>query len=65
MRVSEDRMSVVQIAGRTTAALRDLLAGARPLAGTIGVLNLPAGHPATKALLELGGRVDVPNAGSC
>ena len=59
VRVSEDRMSVVQLAGRTPAALRDLLAGARSLAGTIGVLNLPAGHEAARVLLDLGGRVDV------
>ncbi len=59
VRVSEDRLSIVQLAGSTPAALRVLLSGARSLAGTMGVLNLPAGHQAADVLLELGGRVDV------
>jgi len=59
VRVSGDRVGVVQIAGRTAAALRELLSGARSLGETLGVLNLPADHLAGEALLELGGRVDV------
>ena len=59
VRVSGDRIGVVQLAGRTAAALRELLSGARSLGGTLGVLNLPANHLAGAALLELGGRVDV------
>ena len=59
VRVSGDRVGVIQLAGRTQAALLELLAGARSLAGTLGILNLPAGHPAGTVLRELGGRVDV------
>jgi ribosomal protein S18 acetylase RimI-like enzyme len=59
VRVSGDRVGVVQLAGRTAAALRELLSGARSLGETLGVLNLPANHLAGGALLELGGRVDV------
>jgi ribosomal protein S18 acetylase RimI-like enzyme len=59
VRVSGDRVGVVQLAGRTAAALRELLSGARSLGETVGVLNLPASHLAGEALRELGGRVDV------
>src|SRR5262245_22387968 len=59
VRVSGDRVSVLQLAGRTPAALRELLSGARSLGETLGVLNLPENHLAGRALLELGGRVDV------
>jgi len=59
VRVSGDRVGVVQLAGRTAGALRELLAGARSLGETLGVLNLPADHLAREALAELGGRVDV------
>jgi ribosomal protein S18 acetylase RimI-like enzyme len=59
VRVSGDRVGVVQLVGRTAAALRELLSGARSLGETLGVLNLPANHLAGAALLELGGRVDV------
>jgi ribosomal protein S18 acetylase RimI-like enzyme len=59
VRVSGDGVGVVQLAGRTAAALRELLSGARSLGETLGVLNLPANHLAGGALLELGGRVDV------
>jgi ribosomal protein S18 acetylase RimI-like enzyme len=59
VRVSGDRVGVLQLAGKTAAALRELLAGARSLGGTLGVLNLPASHLAGEALRELGGRVDV------
>ena len=58
VRVSGERVGVVQLAGRTAAALRELLSGARSLGETLGVLNLPADHLAAGALLELGGRVD-------
>jgi ribosomal protein S18 acetylase RimI-like enzyme len=59
VRVSGERVGVVQLAGRTAAALRELLSGARSLGETLGVLNLPANHLAGEALAELGGRVDV------
>ena len=59
VRVSGDRVGVVQLAGRTAGALRELLSGARSLGETLGLLNLPADHLAGAALLELGGRVDV------
>ena len=59
VRVSSDRVGVVQLAGRTAGALRELLSGARSLGETLGMLNLPADHLAGGALLELGGRVDV------
>ena len=59
VRVSGERVGVVQLAGTTAAALRELLSGARSLGETLGVLNLPAGHLAGEALAELGGRVDV------
>lgn len=59
VRVSGERVGVVQLAGRTAVALRELLSGARSLGETLGVLNLPADHLAAGALLELGGRVDV------
>jgi ribosomal protein S18 acetylase RimI-like enzyme len=59
VRVSGDRVGVVQLAGRTAAALRELLSGARSLGETLGVLNLPASHVAGEALRELGGQVDV------
>ena len=59
VRVSGNRVSVVQVAGRTSAALRELLAGARSLGGTLGILNLPEGHPAGAVLRELGGGIDV------
>ena len=59
VRVSGGRVGVVQVAGRTAAALRELLSGARSLGETLGVLNLPANHLAGEALSALGGRVDV------
>ena len=59
VRVAGGRVGVVQVAGRTAAALRELLSGARSLGETLGVLNLPANHLAGEALSALGGRVDV------
>ena len=58
VRVAGGRVSVVQIAG-DPAPLQQLLAGARSLGETLGILNLPSGHPAGAALAALGGRVDV------
>lgn len=58
VRVSGGRVSVIQLAGEA-APLRELLAGARSLGETVGVLNLPEGHPAGVALRELGGTVDI------
>jgi GNAT superfamily N-acetyltransferase len=58
VRVAGTRVQVVQLAGEE-AALEALLAGARSLGQTLGILNLPAGHPASAALARLGGRVDV------
>jgi GNAT superfamily N-acetyltransferase len=58
VRVEGTRVVVVQLAGGD-AALERLLAGARSLGETLGVLNLPAGHPGAAALGRLGGRVDV------
>jgi hypothetical protein len=59
VRVAGGRVGVVQVAGRTAGALRELLSGARSLGETLGVLNLPANHLAGEALSALGGRVDV------
>jgi hypothetical protein len=56
VRVVGGRVNVVQIAG-DGEPLRTLLAGARSLGD--GLLNLPVGHPAAAALLELDGRIDV------
>jgi GNAT superfamily N-acetyltransferase len=58
VRVSNGRVSVMQIAG-DEAALRELLAAAQTLGDSVQVLNLPNGHAAAAALAELGGRVDV------
>jgi ribosomal protein S18 acetylase RimI-like enzyme len=52
------RVRVLQIAGEQPA-LETLLAHARTLGETLGVLNLPENHPAGVALARLGGRVDV------
>lgn len=57
VRVAGGRVSVLQLAGRPDA-LRALLAGARSLGESLGVVNLPAGHPASAILAELGGRLD-------
>jgi GNAT superfamily N-acetyltransferase len=57
VRVSQGRVSVLQLAGREDA-LRDLLSGARALGRSLGIVNLPAGHPASAVLAELGGRLD-------
>lgn len=57
VRVTGDRVGVVQLAGET-GALVSLLDGARSL-GDLSVLNLPDDHPAAAALAELGGRVAV------
>ena len=58
VRVVGGRVSVLQLAG-TSAALRELLAGARALGDPLSVLNLPDGHPAAAALEALGARIDV------
>lgn len=58
VRVAGGRVSVVQVAG-DPEPLQQLLAGARSLGDTLGILNLPSGHPAGAALAVLGGRVDV------
>ena len=57
VRLSAGRVGVLQLGGRADA-LRELLAGARSLGESLGVVNLPAGHPASAVLAELGGRVD-------
>lgn len=57
VRVAGDRASVLQLGGRPDA-LHELLAGARTLGSSLGILNLPAGHPASAVLAELGGRVE-------
>ena len=57
VRLSAGRVGVLQLGGRADA-LRELLAGARSLAESLSVVNLPAGHPASAVLAELGGRVD-------
>lgn len=56
VRVAGGRASVLQVGGHPEA-LRELLGGARSLGETLGIVNLPAGHPATAVLEELGGRV--------
>ena len=58
VRVVGGRVSVVQIAGDEEPA-RTLLEGARSLGDVLSVLNVPAGHPAGKALAALGGTADV------
>ena len=57
VRLSAGRVGVLQLGGRADA-LRELLAGARSLGESLGVVNLPAGHPASAVLAKLGGRVD-------
>lgn len=57
VRVSAGRVSVLQVGGRPDA-LRELLAGARSLGDSLSLVNLPAGHPASAVLVDLGGRVD-------
>jgi ribosomal protein S18 acetylase RimI-like enzyme len=57
VRVAGGRVIVLQLGGRPDA-LRELLAGARSLGESLVVVNLSAGHPASTALEELGGRVD-------
>jgi ribosomal-protein-alanine N-acetyltransferase len=57
VRVAGRHVSVLQLAGRPDA-LRALLAGARGLGDSLGVVNLPAGHPASAILGELGGHLE-------
>jgi hypothetical protein len=58
VRVAGARVQVVQIAGDEDA-LVTLLAGARSLGDTLGILNLPAGHAASAALTRLGATADI------
>jgi ribosomal protein S18 acetylase RimI-like enzyme len=58
VRVIGTRLSVLQVEG-SAEPLRRLIAGARGLGETVSVLNLPVGHPAGRALTDLGGHVDV------
>lgn len=58
VRLTGTRVGVVQLVG-DHGSLRDLLAAAASLGESLSILNLPSGHPASAALEELGGRVDV------
>jgi ribosomal protein S18 acetylase RimI-like enzyme len=57
VRIAGGHVSVLQLAGRPDA-LRSLLAGARGLGQSLGMVNLPAGHPASRIFAELGGRLE-------
>lgn len=57
VRVAGGRVGVLQLAGQPDA-LRELLMGARALGESLVVVNLPAGHPASAILQELGGSLD-------
>jgi len=58
VRVAGPRVWILQVEG-SSDPLRRLLAGASSLGETVGVLNLPTGHPAGAAFAALGGRVDI------
>ena len=58
VRVTAGRVSVLQIAG-DDGPLSRLLRGIRSLADVVGVVNLPAGDPASAVLSALGGTVAV------
>ena len=58
-RVSSERVSVLQIAARDEDAAADLIAAASSRAGTLRLINAPAGEPASRALERLGGRAEV------
>lgn len=57
VRVAGGHVGVLQLAGRPDA-LRTVITGARSLGESLGVVNLPSGHPACAILAELGGRQD-------
>ena len=57
VRIAGGHVSVLQLAGRPDA-LRALLAGARGLGQSLGMVNLPAGHAASAIFAELGGHVE-------
>jgi ribosomal protein S18 acetylase RimI-like enzyme len=57
VRVAGGRVGVLQLAGKPSA-LRELLTGARALGESLGVVNLPSGHPASAILEGLGGSLD-------
>jgi hypothetical protein len=59
VRVSDGRVSVLQLAGTDDDALHALLAGARSLGDILVFLNLPEGHPAGAVLAQLGGRLEI------
>jgi ribosomal protein S18 acetylase RimI-like enzyme len=58
VRVSNGRVSVVQLAAEDAEAVRELLDTARGLGDSVHILNLPADDPAAPVLAELGGAVD-------
>lgn len=58
VRVSDGRVSVVQVAADDDAAYDELFRRAAAL-GPLSLLNLPAGHPAGVALAALGGRAAI------
>lgn len=58
VRVVGGHVSVLQIAG-DEGPLRELLRGVRSLGDPVGIVNLPAGHPASDGLAALGGTVAV------
>jgi hypothetical protein len=58
VRVTAGHVSVLQIAG-DEGPLRELLRGVRSLGEVVGVVNLPAGDPASAALSALGATVTV------
>jgi hypothetical protein len=64
VQVTGTRVAILQIEG-SVEPLRRLLAGARSLGETLGILNLPVGHPAAVALKGLGARVVVRQLEMC
>jgi GNAT superfamily N-acetyltransferase len=59
VRVTGERVSVVQIAATSESVYRELFERAAKLATPVTLLNLPAGDPAGAVLARLGGRVDI------
>jgi ribosomal protein S18 acetylase RimI-like enzyme len=57
-RVSAGRVSLLQLAAESPAAIEALLGAARGLGDSVSWLNLPAADPAAPILERLGGRVD-------
>jgi ribosomal protein S18 acetylase RimI-like enzyme len=57
LRVSDRRVSVLQLGAVGERAARDLLAGARARGDSLSFLNVPEGDPASAALQALGGRL--------